>query len=244
MTYPILDAAKDPMGAAIADYHRYHRSMKLRVLSSMFEEDEIPLRTLFRTWNEMPRMEQLALRMARGRVLDAGAGSGCHTLALQELGLEVTALDISPLSVRTMRERGVRDARLLNLFDPQLSERFDTILLLMNGSGVIGRLSRIDAFFARMRTLLQPGGQILMDSSDLKYLYENEDGTYDIDPTAPYYGEVDYRMMYSLIRGEVFEWLYLDFDTLRTCALRNGFEAELVMEGEHYDYLARLCVRE
>ncbi len=239
----LLTPDKDPMGTAIADYHRRGKATTLRVLSSQFEEDEIPVTQLFRTFAEMPPQEQEALTRAQGRILDAGAGSGCHALALQEMGKEVCAIDISPLSVEVMRERGVKDARHANLFDERFQEQFDTILMLMNGSGLIGRLEHMPAFFDRMKQLLRPGGCILMDSSDLRYLFEEEDGSYAIDLAADYYGEVDFRMQYKSIRGDAFDWLYVDFQTLSYHAAQCGFHAELLREGEHYDYLACLTLK-
>jgi SAM-dependent methyltransferase len=236
----LLPKDKDPMGTAIAEYHRTGRAGTLRVFSSQFDEDEIPVEQLFRTLDEMPAIEQRALAMARGNVLDVGAGSGCHALALQEMGKVVTAIDISELSVEVMRQRGVEDARAIDLYDEHFVERYDTILLLMNGSGIIGNIAGIERFFYRMKQLLRPGGCIYMDSSDLKYLFEEEDGSYLIDVAGDYYGMVDFRMQYKQVKGEAFDWLYIDFDTLAYYAEQYGFCAELVCQGEHYDYLASL----
>lgn len=236
----ILEEQKDPMGWAIADYYRNGVAGRLRVFSSMFDEDEMPVEELFRTLEEMPEVERTAIALARGRVLDVGAGSGCHSLALQEKGLIVTAVEISPRSVDVMKKRGVADARLINLYDKELAEKFDTILMLMNGTGIIGRLSNMTTFFARIDELLADGGQLLIDSSDLIYLYENEDGSVDIDLNGDYYGEVDFMMQYKNMKGASFDWLYVDFETLSNYACENGFKAELVTEGEHYDYLARI----
>ena len=171
----LLTSDKDPMGAAIIDYLAHGKASKLRVFSSMFDEDEIPVNQLFRTFQEMPSLEQKALQLSTGKILDVGAGSGCHTLALQEMGKEVTAIDISPLSVEAMNKRGVKDARLQNFFDRSLTGPFDTILLLMNGSGIIGKLENLPAFFHRLKEVLARDGQLLLDSSDLSYLFEDED---------------------------------------------------------------------
>lgn len=236
----LLPPHKDPMGTAIADYHRTGRAGTLRVFSSQFDEDEIPVEQLFRTFTEMPVIEQQALTLATGRILDVGAGSGCHALALQEMGKEVTAIDISELSVEVMQERGVKDARAIDLYDERFTEQYDTILLLMNGSGIIGNIEGMERFFLRMKLLLKPGGCIYMDSSDLKYLFEEEDGSFLIDIADDYYGLVDFRMQYKQVKGESFDWLYIDFDTLAYYAEQYGFTAEMVCEGEHYDYLARL----
>ena len=239
----LLPKDKDPMGAAIAEYHRTGRAGTLRVFSSQFDEDEIPVAQLFRTIDEMPPVEQRALAMARGKILDVGAGSGCHALALQAMGKEVTAIDISELSVEVMRERGVEDARAVDLYDERFVERYDTILLLMNGSGIIGNLEGMERFFLRMKQLLKPGGCIYMDSSDLKYLFEEEDGSYLIDVAGEYYGLVDFRMQYRQVKGDAFDWLYIDFDTLAYYAEQFGFCAEVVCLGAHYDYLAALKMK-
>lgn len=239
----LIPKDKDPMGQAIADFHQKGGAKLLRVFSSQFEEDEIPVKQLFRIESQMPAIERKALEMAQGRILDVGAGSGCHSLALQQSGKEVLAIDISSLSVETMLSRGVRQARQVNLFDNSFCETFDTVLMLMNGSGIVGRLENLPQFFRRMKQVLRPGGCILMDSSDLRYLFEEEDGSFAIDLAAGYYGEVDFQMQYGTIKGEPFDWLYIDFQTLSYYAAENGFVAELVMEGEHYNYLARLQLK-
>ena len=241
MKTTLLPSHKDPMGAAIADYFAKGRAGKLRVFSSQFDEDEIPVEQLFRTFDEMPPLEQKALELAQGKILDCGAGSGCHALALQDMGKDVEAIDISPLSVDVMQKRGVKQAFQINLFDENYLQKFDTILMLMNGSGIIGKLENMNAFFAKMKQLLNPGGCIYMDSSDLRYLFEDEDGSFLVDLAAGYYGEIDFRMQYKQVKGEQFDWLYVDFQTLSYYATENGFKAELVEEGEHYDYLA--CLR-
>lgn len=236
----LLPADKDPMGAAIADYFKWHKADRLRVFSSQFDEDEIPVEELFRTEKQMPLLERTALQMATGRILDVGAGSGCHSLALQEAGKEVHAIDISPLSVEVMKQRGVRSVSQTNLFNEHFADEYDTILMLMNGSGIIGKLENLPDFFRKMKLLLRLGGCVLMDSSNLSYLFEEEDGSIVIDLAGDYYGEVDFQMQYKNVKGDSFDWLYIDFQTLSLYAAENGFTAELVKEGTHYDYLAKL----
>lgn len=238
----LLGEHSDPMGAAISDYFNFGKADRLRIFSSQFDEDTFPVKQLFRTLKQMPVLEQTALELATGKILDVGAGSGCHALALQEMGKEVCAIEISPLSVEVMNKRGVKDARLLNLYDKQFNGSFDTILMLMNGSGMIGRIENMPQFFLRMKQLLKPGGCILIDSSDLKYLYEEEDGSFSIDLTGDYYGQIDYQLQYKGMKGEPFDCLYIDFHTLKFYAAENGFKAEWIKEGKHYDYLAKLSL--
>ena len=241
MASSVLSAAGDPMGAAIYDYHRNGKADTLVVRSSMFDDDEIPVADLFRSLEDMPRLEQVALEKAQGRILDVGAGSGCHSLALLKMGKTATAVDISPLSVQVMLERGV-PARQVNFYDPSFDEKFDTVLMLMNGTGIIGNLDNIGKFFERLKEVLAPDGCVLIDSSDLRYLFEEEDGSLMIDLADDYYGQLDYQMQYKSVVGEPFDWLYLDFNTLAYYAEENGFKAEVVAEGDHYDYLARLTL--
>lgn len=228
------------MGAAILEYQTSGKASRLRVLSSMFEEDEMPISHLFRTLDNMPPLEQKALNMAKGRILDVGAGAGCHALALQERGLSVKAIDISPLSCEAMKRRGIKDVECINLFDKHLESGFDTILMLMNGTGIAGKVANLPALFDRAKSLLNKDGQILIDSSDLKYLYENEDGSFDIDLNGPYYGEVDYQMVYRNIKGEPFDWLYIDYPLLQSIAENCGLGCQLIAKGQHYDYLAQI----
>lgn len=252
----------DPMGAAIADYWRNGNAGRLRVFSPDFDEDEMPVADLFRTFDAMPPLEQTALRLATGRTLDVGAGAGCHTLALQSApeleaqraaGIDVTAIDISPLSVQTMQAQGIRRALEQDFWT--IDEQYNTILMLMNGIGIVGTLDALPRFFAHIDSILAPGGQLIVDSSDVRYIYEDEDpstgltasylrlteeGT-AVDPeTSRYYGEFLYQMQYKRIRGQQFPWLYIDFATLSRAAEAAGFRAELLQEGEHYDYLARI----
>ena len=241
MEKEVLIPDADPMGAAIYDYYVNGNADTLIVHSPMFDDDEIPVESLFRSFEEMPQLERTALEESQGRILDVGAGSGCHSIALQQLGKSSTAIDISPLSVEVMKSRGL-DARQVNLFDENFTEKFDTVLMPMNGTGIIGTLDNMPAFFERMKQLLAQGGCILIDSSDLRYLYEEEDGSFMIDLADDYYGQLDYRMEYKDVLGESFDWLYVDFETLAIYAEENGFTAELVEEGEYYDYLAKLTI--
>ena len=237
----ILNVKKDPMGAAIRDYFEKGRAMQLKVTSTLFDDDEMPVPHLFRTLFEMSPIERQALSLCHGRVLDVGAGAGCHSIALQEQGVDVTAIDVSPLSVETMRRRGIEKVELADFFTSQLPmDRYDTILLLMNGMGIVGKIQNLPAFFERLDAVLAPGGCVLTDNSDLRYIFEDENGNFDPADFDMYYGEVDYQMQYGKIKGETFDWIYIDPDTLTEEARKAGYNVEIVRKGEHYDYLAKI----
>lgn len=232
---------KDIFGKAITAFYHHQDPTDIVVQAPGFEDDVIPVHYLFRSFSEMPPLEQKALSLCKGKVLDVGCGAGSHSLYLQqERNLKVTAMDISQGAIKISRLRGVRDARKEDFFhlDP---EGFDTILMLMNGSGIIGKLAHLDQFFVVARDLLNPEGRILMDSSDLQYLFEkDEDGGIWIDPEEGYYGEMQYRLSYKGERSDWFSWLYIDFPSLELAASKNGFQCRMLQEGTHFDYLAEL----
>ncbi|HET8884775.1 MAG TPA: class I SAM-dependent methyltransferase [Salinimicrobium sp.] len=233
----------DVFGAAISDFFENKKADDIIVHSPDFEDDVIEVSYLFRSYQEMPKLEQKALNHCFGKVLDVGCGAGSHSLFLQnEKKLEVTAIDTSEGAVEICKRRGIKDVRLQDFFKME-NENFDTILLLMNGIGIVGNLYNLDDFFQQLKNLLTPNGQVILDSSDLRYLFdEDEDGGIWIDASEGYYGELEFQMSYKDLKSETFEWLYIDFNTLQLAAHTNGFEIELLQEGEHYDYLAKLTL--
>ena len=60
-----LSYETDPMGRAIKEFFMTGRAVRLRVFSPMFDEDEIPVKTLFRREEDMPFIERKALSMTR-----------------------------------------------------------------------------------------------------------------------------------------------------------------------------------
>lgn len=226
------------MGTAIADYLSNGKADTLRVFAKDFDEDEMPIETLFRRYEEMPELEQKALQMSKGKILDVGAGAGCHSLALQDMGKDVTAIDISPLSIVAMKNRGVKNAVEQDFFT--VAEKYDTILMLMNGIGIVGTVNALPRLLQHIDNILAPEGQLLVDSSDICYIFEEEDGIIYLPEGEKYYGEMEYQMQYKDIKGDPFPWLYIDFESLANIASEYGFKAEVIAEGEHYDYLARI----
>lgn len=227
------------MGRAILDYYHNDNPEDLQTETSISELDELPVDYLFRDFDEMNKIEQKALKLAIGKVLDIGAGAGSHSLYLQnEKNLEVTALDISPKSIEVCKLRGIKNAVAENML--HFSEgNFDTILLLMNGTGIFQSLNVIDIYLKKLDSLLSSKGQILIDSTDILYMFdEDEDGGFYI-PADGYYGELDYIVHYKGESEEPIKWLYLDFNTLKNAAENNGFKIEKVLQEED-SYLAKL----
>ena len=230
---------KDLFGQAILDYQTQNAPEDLITETNISEADEMSVAYLFRTYQEMPKIEKKALKLAKGKILDVGCGAGSHSLYLQQKGFEVTAIDISPNAIKACQLRGLKDARVQHLLELK-NEQFDTILLLMNGTGIFGTLAETSKYLQKLKSLLTPNGQILIDSSDIIYMFDqDEDGAYMV-PADGYYGELTFNVSYKGQTEDTFPWLYLDYNTLQNAAHANGLQCELLLEGNHFDYLARL----
>jgi len=229
----------DPVGTAILDYASTKKPNDIIVGSDICEDDIIPIEVLFRKMDEMPELEQIALEAAKGKILDVGAGAGVHSLELQDRGYEVFPIEVSDGAVRYMKQVGL-NARKINFFDLK-GEQYDTILMMMNGIGIAGTLANLENTLIQAKSLLAEGGKILCDSSDIKYLYEDEDGALWVDLNSEYYGNFRFQMKYKKDKGPWFDWLYVDFDNLFKAAKNVGLKAKRLYENEDH-YLAEITL--
>lgn len=231
---------KDLFGKAILDYQTNNAPEDLVTETSISEADEMSVAYLFRKFDEMPIIEQKTLQLAKGKVLDIGCGAGSHALYLEDKGFDVTAIDISENAVKACKLRGLKNVKVQNVLDLDSDNKFDTILLLMNGTGIFGTLENCSKYLSKLKSLLNENGQILIDSSDIIYMFdEDEDGGKWI-PSDGYYGELTFTVSYKGEKEATFPWLYLDYNTLQNACFDNGLQCELIIEGEHFDYLAKL----
>jgi len=182
----------DIIGRALLDYSSGKKNVRLQVFSDISEPDEIRVKHFYRTWDEMPGIEKKALDLCRGKVLDVGAAAGCHSLVLQQRNMKVSAIDISAGAVQVMKNRGIEHVRQQDFFTLD-NEKYDTLLLLMNGIGICEKLEKLNSFFSQARVLLNLGGQVLLDSSDILFMFEEDDGSVMLNLNSSYYGEVKYQ---------------------------------------------------
>jgi len=234
----ITQSKKDPFGEAMKAYFNGNLEANVKVYSDLAVNDLIPVSYLFRSYSQMPIWEQRALDLCYGSILDIGAGAGSHSLELQNRGLSVKGIDISPGAIEIMKIRGLLQAEHVSFWEYP-KEKFDTLLLLMNGIGLVGNLKGLNAFFEQAKSMLNSGGQILLDSSDIKYLYN------DLEISPPndiYYGLIEYQMAFKRAISEKFSWLYLDYTRLMRHTKHFGLSCEILLEGPHYEYLARIYV--
>jgi SAM-dependent methyltransferase len=233
---------KDLFGKAILDYQTNSSPENMITSTSISEEDEMEVAYLFRGFNEMPTLEQKALQLTKGRTLEVGCGAGSHGLYLQnERNIDVHSIDISKNAIEACTLRGLKNAQAIDVLNIE-NEKYDTILLLMNGTGIFETLQKTPIYLQKLKSLLCPNGQILIDSSDIIYMFdEDEDGGKWI-PSETYYGELTFTLQYKNETEIPFPWLYLDYNTLQNAAIANGMQCQLVLEGDHFDYLAQLTL--
>lgn len=232
----------DVLGDAVVDYQKGNYTEDIITISSLDAHDTMPLPYLFRSFSEMPILEKEALKLCKGKVLDIGCGAGSHSLYLQKKNINVTALDSSKGAIKVCELRGIKSYIQSDIYEFK-DRKFDTLLLLMNGVGIVGTLNRLDQFFKHLKKILNPDGQILLDSSDIIYMFEeDQDGGRWLPASSSYYGEVTFTMSYKNKKSKPFSWLYLDPNTLKNAANANHLNCEIVSVGEHFDYLARLTL--
>jgi SAM-dependent methyltransferase len=230
----------DPLGAAIWDFQNGANHQNITVESDLCDDDVIPVEYLFRTLDEMPDLELTALKEAKGKVLDVGAGAGCHSKVLQEKGLDVTALDTSKGACDYLES--IHIATVHERIENHKGQQYDTILILMNGLGLAGNRDNLPSFLQHLKSLLKPGGQIIADSADITYLFEDEEGGLWVDLNAQYYGEMKFNMKYKDQESGWFDWVYVDQKEAEKAGDAAGFKSEIMAEGPNMNYLIKFTL--
>jgi 2-polyprenyl-3-methyl-5-hydroxy-6-metoxy-1,4-benzoquinol methylase len=236
--------AMKPFGMALRDYTHGETSAEMILERDDGLKESLPASLFFRPPSEFSRLENAALDLCMGHVLDIGAGAGIHALALQDRGISVTAIDISPEAVRVMSERGVKEVRCTDIFDFR-TDSFDTLLLLGHCIGMAGDLKGTDRFLEKAKTLLNPGGMLLLHSLDVTCTSDPRHKAYHAMnlEASRYIGEIRLRIRYKKFLGASYSWIQLDPDTLRTRAWNEGWLTEIIRQEEDGNYLAKLTLR-
>lgn len=236
---------KDLFGKAMLDFILDNKPENIITETSISEPDDMEIEYMFRKFNDMPFIEQKALQLSRGSVLDVGCGAGSHALYLQDHSdLEVIAIDNSENAIKTCKLRGVKNAIVAEFFTYEPKMKFDTILLLMNGTGICGKINRLHLFLQKLKLLLTHSGQILIDSTDISYMYDNDlNGNIILPFRMEYFGELEFSLTYKNEKEYPFDWLYLDFETLKNHCDKNGLSCKKIVQGEQSEYLAQIVLK-
>jgi len=233
-----MDKFNDPIGQAILEFSENGFTENITVHSDLCDDDVMPVPYLFRTLDEMPKIEQLALDLCKGDILEVGAGTGCHSKILKHNGFNTLSIDTSKGATDYLSKEGLNSQNIpfLNL----KGKSFDTILILMNGLGLAGKLENIGTFLTHAKSLLKNGGKIITDSTDIRYLYEDDEGGVWMNLNSQYPGEMEFQMEYKTHKSEWFPWVYIDFETLEHEAKKIGLKATKQLEDENFHYLTTL----
>lgn len=232
----------DPMGQAIYNYHHLNDATPVIVNTSITVDEELPVSYLFRNYKEMPLLEKKAMDLVKGRVLDVGAGAGAHSVYLFEKGHQVFSIDVSELSCEVMKSRGLVNVDTKDIWNLE-PQKFDTVLFMMNGIGLVKTLEGLNVFFEHLKKYVTPDGQVLLDSSDLKYMFTDDNGAYWLDLNSNYYGELDYNLKYKHLVAAPFSWLFVDFERLKLAAENSNWFVELIYKDDHFHYLVKLTLK-
>lgn len=233
-----------PHGLALLDYLHGDTEAEVIVHSADGEHIDFPVSIFFRKPPQFSTLEKTALDLCRGRTLDIGAGTGCHSLFLQDNGFSVRAIDILPESVEIMTRRGVRHVLCADIFCFH-GGPFETLLMMMNGVGIVADLSGLERFLKKSHELLSSDGQILLDSEEPGGVPGQKRATMRHAERQPgkYRGELCLQLEYKGEFGPPFESLYVDSDTLADYAFKTGWSCRVIVQEEDGGYLAQLTPR-
>lgn len=222
----------EPNGLALKAFYEGDKNAAINIHQIDGSITSMPVEIFFRAENEIPELEEFALELCTGRVLDVGAGVGCHSIILKERGFQVNSLEIDSESVNIMKKRGLSSAFCKSFLKFESAQKFDTILFLMNGIGIAQKLNQLNVYLNHCKTLLKRNGQILLDSSNLEKTKTEK----------AYHGEIAYQLSYDNKFGEPYSWLYVDSQSLIHHAKQCDLSCQIIYEGDDGSYLARLFV--
>ncbi|MBN1833104.1 MAG: class I SAM-dependent methyltransferase [Deltaproteobacteria bacterium] len=233
--------AMEPFGKALLAYFEGDTTAELMIRREDGQESTLPVSLFFRDPSKFTPIDKAVMDYCRGHILDVGAGTGVHSLVLQGKGLHVTDIDINPHAVNIMKQRGLRDVYCTDVFDFH-GGRFDTIFMVGHGIGMVETLAGLKRFLAHAHRLLFDGGQVLLDSLDVRITDNPNDLAYHEAnrQAGRYIGEIRMQFEFREKKGPYCGWLHVDADTLKDHAESAGWRYEVVHREESGDYLAML----
>ena len=169
-----LTSEQDAFGHAVWD--QYHGTNAFEIIERSdghFAISSGPSAYLAEPDFWVPHEREALERHAHGRVLDIGCNAGRHALYLQEKGLDVLGVDVSPLSIAIAKERGLRKAEVLSIDEVSAGlGTFDTILMLGNNFGLFANAGKARRLLRRFKKLTSSGAMLIVESLNV---YNTED---------------------------------------------------------------------
>ncbi len=234
---PSPSSPTDPMGQAVYDFHFHEQEHPLLIFDKFGPPVPMDVTYYFRDFENMPKLEQEALRQCSGKILDVGAGAGSHALYLQEHGLDITGLDISESNCKVMSDRGLKKVIQQSIWNQPL-QGYDTLLFMMNGLGFVGNIEKLHAILKHFHENTEDHVQLIVDSSDVYYLFDNRPR-----PEDHYYGEIKCQYGYGELTSQWFKWLYIDEGYFQLIASETGWDFDIIGRDTDRQFLVRLTKR-
>jgi len=226
--------SSDILGEALLDFLKKGTDQRLIAHTSYGPDETYFLDYFFREFDDMPDLEQFALTLCTGKILEIGSGAGSHALLLQEEGRDIVAMDTSIGCVNVMLKRGLLKVQHMNIFNLPTGG-YNTLLLLMNGIGIARNLGGLVRFLKKAEDITDSQAQIIFDSTDVSYTL-----TEDSLETGKYVGEIQYQFDYLGVKSPWFDWLYVDQERLYEICSGTQWMPHILFEDEKGHYLARL----
>ncbi len=230
----------DTYSRALYNYFNGLEPHSFEIIRDDGYSSEVPI-SMFFDGDSFSELELLALHSCTGKVLDVGAGAGRHASELQTRGVDITALDKSKQAIMIMNQRGIGKTRWIDIMELS-GEKYDTILMLMNGIGIVGVAKNIDTYLQHIHKLLNTDGALIVDSIDVSkttyplHVAYRENNILN----SRYPGQQRLRIVYNGEKGDWFNWLHLSFEELSMHASSNNFLSELIKIEENGHYVAKL----
>lgn len=231
---------EDAYGHLIFDYFTGHRVREVVERDDGYiDPSEALPKYYFSKFSEWTPRERTAMRFVKGRVLDVGCGAGRVALYLQQRGLRVVGIDVSPLALKVCRLRGVKDVRLMPV--TRVSARlgcFETIVMFGNNFGLFANRKRARWMLKRFHKITSEEARIIAESNDphqtkntahLKYQESNK-------RRGKLSGQLRIRVRYGLYSTPWFEYLLVSKKEMRGLIHGTGWRVEkfLVSRGSAY----------
>jgi 2-polyprenyl-3-methyl-5-hydroxy-6-metoxy-1,4-benzoquinol methylase len=233
----------EPMTAfakALLAYHNGDNTAVFTIIRDDGFSQSVPVSIFFDDQN-FTELEEIALSLCKGSVLDVGAGAGRHSLELQRRGLNVTATDIEPLCEQIMTQRGVHSVIISDILN-WTGVRFDTVLMLMNGIGMVGCPESLNNFLGNLTNLLNAGGYLLCDSIDVD---QTDDPHSCCVPnsqhsSSPLSRSTAFSISYAGYMGKAFKWLHISPKLLQEHCRLAGLTFSVIHEEKDGHFLCRI----